>query len=274
MIRQIWRDAKRLFCLFALCLFVLAVFHNSIVTPETRGIALLGFATVISVLLGYELTARNLPLNMVLFIVMAVPPATDGSYMLWKYLFTPPQPRGPLIPAGEPSPPLACRDKPGPDDLVMAFGTNRVIGRGRGPFSPIQATDCSTIKLVPRDGGLIVEAFGFDWNNDVAYGVRDNRLEKAFVSGLHARRPDRSSFVLLDRFDQEVVYVRYLNRNAVRIRGRFLCGTNPQVVIHDAYTLIGGVRIGGVKFGQRPTRGHVCASMNPGDPFGIHIRGD
>jgi hypothetical protein len=30
----------------------------------------------------------------------------------------------------------------------------------------------------------------------------------------------------------------------------------------------------GGMLGQRPTRGHVCASMNPGDPYGIHIKGD
>ena len=268
--REIWR----LFWLLAVCLLVLAVFHNSIVTPETRGAALLGFATVLSVAIGYELTVRNLSMNLVLFIVSMIPVLTGTGYLVWKHFFTPPEPHGPLVVAGEPSPPLACREKPGPDDLVMAFGTNRVIGRGRGPFSPIQATDCSTIKLIERDGGLIVEAFGFDWNNDVAYGIRDNRLDTVFVPGLHARRPDRSSFVLLDRFDQEVVYVRYLNRNAVRIRGRFLCGENPQVVIRDEHTLVGGLRIGGAMFGQRPTRGHVCASMNPGDPYGIHIKGD
>lgn len=272
--RRFWRDAGRMACLFLLGLLVLAVFHNNMVKPETRGVAILGFATALSVILGHELTVRNLPLDRVLFIVMAIPVVTGCGYILWKYLFVPPEPRGPLIAAGEPSPPLACRETPGPDDLVMVLGTNRVIGRGRGPFSPIQATDCPAIKLTERDGGLIVDAYGFDSNNDVAYGVRDNRLDRSFVPALHARRPDRSSFVLLDRFDQEVVYVRYLNRNAVRIRGRFLCGTNPQVVIHDEYTLIGGFRMSGVMFGQRPTRGHVCATMKPGDPFGIHIRAD
>lgn len=272
--RRIWRAAWRHGCVLALCLLVLAVFHNSMVTPETRGVAILGFTTVISIILGHELTVRNLPLNVVLSIVMAMPVVTGSGYILWKHLFVPPQPRGPMIPAGEPSPVLVCSQKPGPDDLVMAFGTNRVIGRGRGPFSPIQATDCATIKLIQRDGGLVVEAYGVDANNDIVYGVRDNRLEKSYVPALHARRPDRSSFVLLDRFDQEVIYVRYLNRNAVRIRGRFLCGTNPQVVIHDAYTLVGGFRMSGGMIGQRKTRGHVCASMNPGDPVGIHIRGD
>ena len=50
-----WKDAGRLVCLFLICLLVLVVFHNNMVKPETRGVAILGFATVISVILGHEL---------------------------------------------------------------------------------------------------------------------------------------------------------------------------------------------------------------------------
>ncbi|HKY19150.1 MAG TPA: hypothetical protein VJL82_09470 [Rhizomicrobium sp.] len=83
-------------------------------------------------------------------------------------------------------------------------------------------------------------------------------------------RPDPHSIVVLDRFDKEVLYVRYLNPNAVRIRGRFLCGTAPQAVIRDDVIWVGGVRIGGVFLGQRPAAGHVCATVEAGVP-GIAI---
>jgi hypothetical protein len=35
---------------------------------------------------------------------------------------------------------------------------------------------------------------------------------------------------------------------------------------------VGGVRIGGAFFGQRPTKGHVCASIKSGG-YGIAIKG-
>ena len=76
----------------------------------------------------------------------------------------------------------------------------------------------------------------------------------------------RSTFVLLDRFDKEVLYVRYLNSHAVRIRGRFLCGSAPQAVIRDDAVLVGGVRIGGVFVGQHVGKGHVCATIKAGAP--------
>ena len=63
---------------------------------------------------------------------------------------------------------------------------------------------------------------------------------------------------------------------AVRVaridRGRFLCGEAPQAVIRDDTILVGGFRIGGVFFRQRPTKGHVCAAIKAGTP-GIAIRG-
>ena len=90
-------------------------------------------------------------------------------------------------------------------------------------------------------------------------------------SGLRALRPDRSTFLLLDRFDKEVLYVRYLNRNAVRIRGRFICGQAPQAIIRDDTILTGGVRIRGVFVGQRLAKGNRCATIKGGE-YGIAIR--
>jgi hypothetical protein len=118
----------------------------------------------------------------------------------------------------------------------------------------------------------MIRSFGYDWNNDIAFRVMDNVYEPAAPLQIRAFRPDRSTFLLLDRFDREVLYVRYLNRNAVRIRGRFLCGEAPQAVIHDDVIQVGGVRIGGVFIGQRPTHGHVCATIKAGG-YGIAIKG-
>ncbi len=93
-------------------------------------------------------------------------------------------------------PPSICREKPEVDDLVMLLGTSQVIGKGPGPFTPLLATDCATVKLIRRGKGLVVEAFGIDNTNSLAYSVRENRLDLAMVTGLRARRPDPSTFIL------------------------------------------------------------------------------
>ena len=156
---------------------------------------------------------------------------------------------------------------------MIALGTNRVIASGAGPFTPLQANDCPTVKLIRRGNGLVVEGFGYDNTNSLAYSIRDTRLDMVMVPGLRARRPDPSSFVLADSFNQEVIHVRYLNPGAVRIRGRFLCGANSQVVVQDEGIWVGGLRLRGVQIGQRLTRGRVCARLGPGGPaYGIQVR--
>lgn len=241
-----------------------------------RGPAVLAVATALSLLAAYELTLRDVGPGWVLGCILGIQAAMGGGYLTWLY-FQPPPPTGPLIAAGEPSPPPGCNQLPAPDDLMpdnlmMVFGTDRVIGKGPGPFMPLVVDDCVVLKLARRGGGLMVQAFGYDWSNDIAFRVQDNVYEPAQLLQIRAFRPDPSTFVLLDRFDKEVLYVRYLNRGAVRIRGRFLCGEQPQAVIHDDVIWVGGVRIGGAFLGQRPTKGHVCASIKSGG-YGIAIKG-
>lgn len=243
-----------------------SMFWNGMADPETFGISLLGFAIALSLGVGYELSVRNFEPNIVLAIVLAIPTVTGVAQATYSWLFPPPVYLGPLLPANEPSPPMTCVQAADANDLVIAFGSNRVIAKGQGPFVPLGMGECRGPVITRAGNGILVDAPGYDWNNDLAWHVRANRLDFNGVPGLRARRPDAHSLVLLDRFDHEVLYVRYLNPGAVKLRGRFLCAEQPQVVFDDARVLVGGVRIGGVMFGQHPTRGHVCATATGPDP--------
>ena len=117
----------------------------------------------------------------------------------------------------------------------------------------------------------MIQAFGYSWHGDIAFHVMGNVYEPDTALQLRALRPDRSTFLLLDRFDKEVLYVRYLNPNAVRIRGRVICGQAPQAIIRDDHILTGGVRIRGVFIGQQLAKGHRCATIKGGE-YGITIR--
>lgn len=270
--RKKWVTVRRLTGIAGYVLLMLALFHKNLVVPETRDIAVLGLATALSLAVGYELSMRGRG-DWALPIVLMIPAVIGASLGFWQFLTTPVPSTGPLLAADEPTPLSTCRDAPALGDLVMRLGTSQVIGKGPGPFVPLLATDCPTVKLIRRGKGLVVQAFGYDNTNSLAYSVRENRLELTIVPDLRTRRPDPSTFVLADRFNQEVIYVRYLNPGAVRIRGRFLCGANPQVLVRDEGTWVGGFRLRGVLVGQKPTKGHVCAIMKPGKPYGIHVQG-
>jgi hypothetical protein len=220
-------------------------------------------ATALGMLVAFELLVREAPEAWVLGSMLLVDATIGGSYLLWRQI-EPPAPSGALIAANDPSPSPECEERPDTGDLVMAFGTNRVLGKGPGPFTPFLVDDCVALKLSRQGDGLMIQAFGYSWSGDIAFHVMNNVYEADTALKMRALRPDRSTFLLLDRFDKEVLYVRYLNPGAVRIRGRFLCGMFPQAVVRNDAIFVGGVRIGGVFIGQHATKGHVCATIKAG----------
>jgi hypothetical protein len=253
-------------------LVALSIFTKGLANPDTRDPALAGLVAALCLPLGLELSRRGADPDQ---LIQRVGGPFLGFCLLmlgWHFLVPPPPPpSGALVPAGEPSPATTCAARPG--ELVMAFGSDRVIGTGNGPFAPFASATCTGPLLTRTRQGLMISAFGYDWYNDIAYGIRDNAVADLWAPGMHARRPDSHTILVLDRFEHEVLYIRYLNRGAVRIRGRFLCGEAPQSVITDDRILVGGVRISGVMFGQHATAGHVCARLAPGMPYGVQILG-
>jgi hypothetical protein len=201
-------------------------------------VVVLAFATLLGLFVALELLLRGASQTWILGSILLIDGVVGSSYLVWR------QVQG--------------------DDLLMAFGTDRALGKGPGPFAPILVDDCVALRLLRKDGGLMIQAFGYEYTQDIAFHVMDNVYEPDIALKMRALRPDRSTFVLLDRFDKEVLYVRYLNPHAVRIRGRFLCGEAPQAVIRDEGIFVGGVRLNGVFVGQRPTKGHRCATVTSG----------
>ncbi len=256
---------RALFCLLLVPAFLAGTSSLSIGGP-----AIMAVATLLSLFLAHELTIRDAPAGWLLAAVLFPLMAGGLGYGVWR-ITRPPEPVGPLLPAQEPAPPPVCGAAR--SDLVMAFGPNRVIGKGKGPFKVLTVDDCMVLSLRRQAGGLMIRAFFYDWNNDIAFRVMDNIYEPATSLQLRPFRPDPHSFVLLDRFDGEVLYVRYLNPDAVRIRGRFLCGEQPQAVIHDDEVLVGGIRINGVFVGQRRSRSHACIAVDARTPEGLVLTG-
>ena len=233
-------------------------------------VAVLALVNAFALLLAYELAIRDVRSGWIAGGVFALTATSLMGYGVWLAT-RPPPPTGPLLPASEPTPDARCVEKIGPKDLVMAFGTDRAVGMGLGPYAPFKVADCTVMTLHRVGRGLMVRAFFYDFNGDVAFSVMDNVYEPTLPLQLRPFRPDPHTIVILDRFDKEVLYLRYLNPNAVRIRGRFLCGTARQAVIRDDVILTGGVRISGAYFGQRRSPGHACATLQSGAP-GIAIR--
>lgn len=235
------------------------LFPHDLTHPMVLG----ALATMLCLLAVGELSYRDIPADWLLGTVAAILSLAVTGWLGWIILFPPPpMPTGPLVPAGEVLAAGTCPSRP--DDMVIALGSDRVMGQGDGPFRAFSAHECPGPILTRTSKGLMVDALGYDWMNDLVYIIRENRLDFIMVAGLTYHRPDPSTLELRDRFGQPVVYVRYLNRNQVRIRGRWLCREQSQLLIHQKQIRMGGVRIGGAMFGTHLVKGGACARTKPG----------
>lgn len=264
--RWLFTLLRALACMALCCAFLWGL--SSLSLGPTTVAALVTAAALFA---GYELSLREVAMEWVMGAVLAILWLGGLGYAAWYYT-RPPQPTGPLLAADEPTPPTTCREKAGPHDIVMIAAENRLIGKGPGPFRVLAVQDCPVLTLRRKGAGLMVDATFYDWTNDIAFRVAGNVFEPLMPLQLRSFRPDTHTLVILDRFDQEVLYLRFLNRHALRIRGRFLCGEQPQAIIRDHAVLMGGVRIGGVFFGQHRDRRRVCAVTRAGQP-GLTLEG-
>jgi hypothetical protein len=139
------------------------------------------------------------------------------------------EPKGPLMAANDATPATLCKETKSPGGLLMIVGRSGVIGQGKGPFTPFRVGSCPALSITRTAQGLMVNAFGYDSDNNVVYRIRDNVFGQVVGGFLTEHRPDRSTLVIGDDHGPEVLEIRYLNRNAVRISGTFRCGDSAPV---------------------------------------------
>ncbi len=142
--------------------------------------------------------------------------------------------------------------------LLMVFGRAGVIGQGDGPFVPVRIGTCPALSITRTPSGLMVNAFGFDSDDNVVYRIKDNKFEQVIGGFLKGHRPDRSTLLVSDNRGAEALAIRYLNRNAVQVWGTFRCGNTRPVRITDDLIAIGGIA----------TKGR-CAVIDHKNAFGI-----
>lgn len=129
------------------------------------------------------------------------------------------------------------------NELLMVFGGEGVIGQGDGPFVPVRIGTCPALSITRTPSGLMVNAFGFDSDDNVIYRIKDNKFEQVIGGFLKGHRPDHSSLVVSDDRGIEALSIRYLNKNTVQVWGTFRCGnTQPAQITNDSIT-IGGIRV-------------------------------
>lgn len=237
----------------------LAALTVSILSPVTR---LLAFALATGALLIaaiYEANKkdRNWKRIVVLFSTVWF---VCGLTVLAANRLIPPaeEPKGPLVAGSSPAPMTACGGAP-KDGLLMIVGKNGVIGHGLGPFTPFRAGSCPAVSITRTAQGLLVNAFGYDSDNNVVYRVHDNVFNQVLGGYTKAHRPDTNSLVIAEDRKEPSLEIRYLNKNTVRISGTFRCGDSKPLRITETDAFLGG---GAIKQSR-------CVTLGKESPNGL-----
>jgi hypothetical protein len=223
------------------CAGLLAYNWNFLLAPLHRTMALVLLATIVSFAAFYELTVRDAPGGVVLAVILSVCGSAAALWLGLTLFYRPlANDHAPLLPAGER---LAGLCDPPEGGMRILLGRDQLLASGKGPMAPFRIATCPAPSLRRSAAGLTVAGFGYDDDGTATWRLRDNELVLLEGEYLHVHRPDRSSLGLYDRWEREVFFIRYLTRDAVRIRGRFLCGGAPLVAISDSAIEIGARRL-------------------------------
>jgi hypothetical protein len=235
------KDLVRGLVLAGICLGVLAYNWWFLAWPTHRVMALLVMAAVFSFAWFYEMTIRDAPMGSVLAGVVAI---MGGAIVLWLGLtfFVHPLPNDstPLVPAGEKLDAGSCDVRAGA--MTVAVGADRLIEGSRGVFTPFRVSGCPGPSFSVSSQGLVVDDFGYDGDGSVIFKIRHNLFDLMLGDYLHVHRPDRSTLGIYDQWENEILYIRYLNPVAIRVRGRFLCGDYPPVTVSNRSVTVGYTR--------------------------------
>lgn len=173
---------------------------------------------------------------------------------------------GLLMPANDPDPSPQCTTQP--TDLKVIFG-NTVMAANAFPFAAISVQETgkeeSRITIVTLNktsqGNVIFASDVFDQDGKLVARINNNEfsVDEPSIFRTYKERPDRSTLVLTDHYGDQVLYVRLLNRNEIKILGTlFFPGHALPIAKGVGVTIDDKKGINGINLETPLQINHVC----------------
>jgi hypothetical protein len=156
-----------------------------------------------------------------------------------------------LVPSNDKTPPNACSAHPQPRDALTilvgdgaAVWTDRYSRKGH-PLTIMRVGKCDLLSFNVTSQGLRVNADIFTPQGLLAARIRDNELYRISrrISYTESWGDDGSTLAVYDRNGGEMLWVRNLNPDTIKVRGVFTCPGYPSVVVTDYAIRAPGSRI-------------------------------
>lgn len=157
-------------------------------------------------------------------------------------LFPEPEPEtefeGKIIPAEDTSPPTHCVAKI-PNPIAIYHGSS-VTYVNQFPCKIATIAGVPLLTVSKTDDGLSLNAQLYGEDDQVIADVVDNKFTINRNNFFKRERPDRSTFILYDKYRNMVLNVRYLNSSAIRVSGIFRTKGCPPIIITNNKTIVSG----------------------------------
>jgi hypothetical protein len=139
--------------------------------------------------------------------------------------------QGSLRPANEPTPPNVCILS---HTLKVFIGDNAITIGQQDRVSLLRVGGCEVLSVEKAPDGLFINANLFDASGMQIATISHNVATALTGEHFTARQSyDRSTLTVKTASGEELLYVRYLNPTAVRVRGMFGCFRHPLVPVRD-----------------------------------------
>jgi hypothetical protein len=140
-------------------------------------------------------------------------------------------PWGVLEPANDPMPPPIAAWGPPPTNVVTLLIGNSVSVVYWFPHTVIRCKGKPILTISKNEQGATVSGEFFGDNGNVVCVLENNRFIINPSNYLIADRPDKSTLIVRDQKNIEVLNVRFLNPYAIRLDARFRFPNEPDLVI-------------------------------------------
>jgi hypothetical protein len=146
-----------------------------------------------------------------------------------------------LLPGNEPDPPLPPSCPNIPPNALKAFLGDSLVYTTTAEAGIVKIKGIDLLDLRRTSSGIAILAKVFSEDGKVVAQIVDNRLYVNPGNFLRIDNPDSHSFAVYDLHQREVLAVRYMNLQSVRVLGIFQLPESPPVVISQNEILWGAM---------------------------------
>lgn len=144
---------------------------------------------------------------------------------------------GEILPANEPTPASVGQLERG--SVALVLGGNTIITNNKTVALTVGGRPFLSVRV--RNGSLFLSARLVNSNNQPVVRIIDNEFQASPERTFNPKQPDRSSLLVRDEDGQEILNVRFINSQVIRINGIFeIPGQNASIIARDDALVLPG----------------------------------